>query len=139
MRIYVAAKFEDKATVRDAFQKLRAAGHEITHDWTVEDESKAAPGKLDEYRAHCAEKDIEGVMEADALVLFPHAQGKGLYVELGAALAAAIPVVCVSKGVDLPNCVFLWLEDVHHVETIEQAVSAIGRGVRPTWARRNAS
>lgn len=136
MRVFVSAKFEQKTAVRDAYKKLRAAGHEITYDWTEETDFRAEPGKLDEYHAQCAEKDIEGVQEADVLVIFPHENGKGLYVELGIALGAAIPVVCVSRGADLPNCIFLKVEDVHHVETIEQAIVAIGRGRRPSWMRR---
>lgn len=136
MRVYVAAKFEDKAIVRDAYAKLRAIGHEITHDWTNEDITKAEPGRVDEYLAECAERDAEGVQEADVLVMFPHERGKDSYVELGIALGAAIPVVCISRGVGLPSSIFLKVEDVHHVETIEQAISAIGRGRRPTWVRR---
>lgn len=139
MRVYVASKFEDKHIAQHAMKQLRAVGHEITHDWTVEDDSKAEPGRLDEYHAVCAERDIEGVQDAEVLVIFPHNQGKGLYVELGIALGAAIPIVCVSKGLDLPSCIFLKVEDVHHVETIEQAISAIGRGRRPTWVSRRAS
>ncbi len=139
MRVYVAAKFEDKVLARDAMAKLRAVGHEITYDWTVEDDTKAEPGKLDEYHAECAERDIEGVQDAEVLVIFPHERGKGLYVELGVALGASIPVVCISKGLTLPECIFLKTEDVHHVESIEQAISAIGRGRRPTWLARRAS
>jgi hypothetical protein len=139
MRVFVSAKFEDKSRVRDAYKKLRTAGHEITWDWTEETDLRAQPGKLDEYHAQCAEQDIEGVQEADVLVIFPHETGKGLYVELGIALGSAIPIVCVSRGLDLPSCIFLKVEDVYHVETIDQAIAAIGRGRRPTWVGKRAS
>jgi len=35
MRVYVAAKLEEKDVVRQAYARLRAAGHEISHDWTT--------------------------------------------------------------------------------------------------------
>lgn len=136
MRVYVAASFEEKHVVRDAYERLRAAGHEITHDWTDEDVAHAEPGKMDEFLAKCAELSIEGVMEADVVVVFPSDAAKGTFVEIGCALAAAIPIVCVKRGKPLPYCVFLNLEDVHHAENIDQAVVAIGRGRRPTWLRR---
>lgn len=126
--IYVAAKFEEKERVRDAYALLRTAGHEITCDWTKEDDTGKTGDELDRYHAECAERDLEGVAEADALVIFPHENGKGLYVELGVALAAAIPIICVSEDGTLPNCVFLKVEDVRHVRTIDEAIRVLGRG-----------
>ncbi len=71
---------------------VEAAGHEVTHDWTQTDtflggaEDKLANKQESGIRA---EKDIQGVLDCDVYVLVSgnEAVGKGMYVELGAALA----------------------------------------------------
>lgn len=78
MKFYVGTKWEEAPRASDVMHELVGLGHEITHDWTKE--VIESPG--------AAEKDINGVIKADALILIcekdlPYAN---MLVELGAAL-----------------------------------------------------
>jgi hypothetical protein len=85
---FVSAQLQDKEAARHAFEVLEHLGIGITHDWTTTDD-------LDEAERHSPEAsrraaaDITGVVEADLYVLLSDnvVAGKGMYVELGAALA----------------------------------------------------
>lgn len=88
MKVFVSGQLGEKTAVRRAYAKLRAAGFEITHDWTRTDNigdkllARQESGRR-------AELDIQGVIDADVYVLLSDNRevGKGMYVELGAALA----------------------------------------------------
>lgn len=82
MKVYVAGQLSDVSTVRAVQAAVVAAGHAITLDWTTED--PAEPEVV-------AVADLGAVMAADAVLVVasgPEA-GRGLFVELGAALARA--------------------------------------------------
>ena len=90
MKFYVAGKFEDKERVRLAQNCIEAAGHEITHDWTM---AKAIGGP-DE-----AKDDMEGVKDADALLFVnvdPGLLYAGSLVEIGMAIALDKPVYFIN-------------------------------------------
>lgn len=90
MHFYIATAFERKVdhnVIRDALCK---AGHLITHDWT--------PTGLDaniDLWASIAVADIRGVLDADVLIVLLPGQ-RGTHAEMGAALAAGIPVVIIA-------------------------------------------
>lgn len=80
-----------------------AAGHELTLDWTRGPDVTLAKdyGSHPEVWASLATKDLEAVLSADAvLVVMSEHDGRGMYVELEAALARA------SRG-DLKHVVIL--------------------------------
>ena len=127
MKIYVAAKFEAKEQVRALYEKLRAAGHEITHDWTGEDDSHLTdPRKKELYWENAADADLGGVDSADVLVLVPHPHGRGLFVELGAALARQISVYVVGDPVVLgADTIFFYLPQVVVLVNDEELLEAL--------------
>lgn len=92
MRVFVSGQLDETKEVRRVFALLQAAGHAITHDWTSTDGYLSSPeSKLDnkEESGRRAQADIQGVLDCDVyIVLSDNANpGKGMYVELGAALA----------------------------------------------------
>lgn len=93
MSVYVAGKFEEADLVRKIQNGILTNGFGITHDWTYEDMSKAVPGYEEEYRRKCASADLRGVKQARAVVLLPHINMQGAYIEVGAALILEIPVI----------------------------------------------
>lgn len=95
---------------------LRAAGHEITHDWTGEHAS------TDEEWLECALRDLEGVWDADVLVIEVRPEMRGAWTEFGVAIARLIPVVVVGGD---HACIFEWLPRISHVDTREQAVAVV--------------
>lgn len=91
MRIYVAGALADSARVRDVQAAVVAAGHELTLDWTSgEDVSLRDYASEPEAAGRIAAADLDAVRQADAvLVVTSEHQGRGMFVELGAALAEA--------------------------------------------------
>lgn len=91
MRIYVAGALADTEKVQEVQSAVVAAGHELTLDW-----SRGPDGQFDDYgslpavSADIATEDLDAVMTADAvLVVASEHDGRGMFVELGAALARA--------------------------------------------------
>lgn len=91
MNVYVAGQLSDVSTVRAVQAAVVAAGHELTLDWTSEDALVTDYAALPSAAAALATADLDGVMRADAvLVVASSAEpGRGLFVELGVALARA--------------------------------------------------
>lgn len=97
VRIYVAAKFEEGPRVQKVYEKLRARGHTITHDWTNEDAEKFK--NVEGYASQCAQNDFNGVCSADAVLLFNHDRLYGGATEMGIALARDVPVYVVGRDI----------------------------------------
>lgn len=93
MKVYVATKFEDKRFASFWMGLLRAAGIEITHDWSAAEQDSDAQA-TDEERTEHAMLDFQGVLDADLVwILAPKASGSGCWTEMGIALGRNIPVV----------------------------------------------
>jgi hypothetical protein len=117
MKVYVASKYEDHRA-RELMGMLRAAGHQITHDWTAVDES----GASDERRRELAEQDLDGVARAEAFILIDSPACRGANVEFGYALAFAIPIIVVGRSVEN---IFFRLPGITHVGTLAGAVDGL--------------
>ncbi|WP_300402332.1 hypothetical protein [Nocardioides sp.] len=127
MRIYVAGPVADIATVRGVQEAVVAAGHELVLDWTQDTSlTEDAPGPVES--AALAEEDLDAVLAADAVVVVASAhEGRGMYVELGAALARACRgelrhVVVVGE---------IQHESVFHFHPVVQRVASV-----QDWLRR---
>jgi hypothetical protein len=93
VRIYVAGPVDDVADVRAVQRAVIAAGHVLSHDWTraVEADLTSGYSLAPEASARIAAAALDGVMSADAVLVLSSGQdGRGMFVELGAALARAI-------------------------------------------------
>ena len=107
-----------------------AAGHELTRDW-----SRGSDVELDEYgsrpdvSAEIASADLDAVLTADAvLVVASEHDGRGMFVELGAALArlnAANLEHVVVVGTIRHESVFYHHPAVVRVSTVDQWLSEI--------------
>jgi nucleoside 2-deoxyribosyltransferase len=128
MRIYVASKFENKDAVREAMQKVRERGHIVTHDWTNEDETQyvRVPARHDRYMRDCAQADVDGVRTAGLVIVLNHPQGKGMFVEMGIAIALGIPVALIDA--DAARCIFFHLPLVQRFESVDQALNVVDIG-----------
>jgi hypothetical protein len=92
MKFFISGQIDDAKNVRSMMDIVVGAGHEITHDWTdVDVFLGGAQDKLNnlEESGLRAQKDIQGVVDSDVYILSSDNAnvGKGMYVELGAALA----------------------------------------------------
>jgi len=117
VKVYVAAKWEERECAAGVMARLVRAGHTITYDWTG----------ANAFTAVQAIRDIDGVQEADALVIIaerplPYA---GTYVEFGVAVARGIPVFLVGHGMD--HCIFSLLPSVIQVESTRDVLDRLDR------------
>ncbi|HSX42502.1 MAG TPA: hypothetical protein VLF59_00265 [Candidatus Saccharimonadales bacterium] len=137
MKIFVSGQIQDVEAVHDIQQKLIRAGHSITHDWTQNETgnntmlaSDADKLKDIDETARRAKLDIQGVIACDAFVLCTDNQhvGKGMYAELGAALALAVsrgtPRVYV-VGAQRHMSVFYFHPLAVHKETIDEVIEEL--------------
>lgn len=120
MKVYVGGPFDKRDMVSKEIEKIKESGFEITHDWTIKEDENAWEKPRKEL-SEIAMEDIEGVMEADALIcLFDHSVNmRGTYTEIGVALNQMKPVILV-------NCphkyIFRFYPGILEVNCLEAAI-----------------
>jgi hypothetical protein len=89
MKIFVTGQWDSREEIQQIYNVLINEGHTITHDWTVSDGIGSPEDNRHEAGKRAA-KDLDGVLAADAYIYCSNhlTPGRGMYVELGAALAA---------------------------------------------------
>lgn len=128
--MYVAGQLADITAVEDAKRAVVAAGHELTHDWSQDLEFTADYASRPEDSAHIAQTDLTGVMVADAVVVIASSPqpGRGLFVELGAALARAEMGLLrhvVAVGTIVHESVFYFHPRVRRVGTMQEWLAEV--------------
>lgn len=115
--IYVASAFADYRRTRRVQRMLRAAGFEISFDWSAAADD--APGGDADVagieRLAAAVDDARGVAQADALLLLTpedKTMGCGCWVELGLALAMNKRIVIT--GAQRDRTIFCELTERRH-------------------------
>jgi hypothetical protein len=90
MKVFVSGQLQEKEYVKAVYLKLQEVGMEIAHDWT-RTENLPLDAKVSNEAGERARRDIQGVIDADIYILLANNsnRGKGMYAELGAALALA--------------------------------------------------
>lgn len=95
MKVFVSGQINDLDYVRSVQEEFIKNGHHITHDWTRNEtgdkmlaDREAKFANPDEASKR-AVKDMQGVIDCDIYVVCTDNKklGKGMYAELGAALA----------------------------------------------------
>jgi hypothetical protein len=128
MKVFVSGQIGDKNAVRDAYKALRGAGMSITHDWTQTDDIGDKLENAEESGRRAA-LDISGVVDADLYVLMSGNEevGKGMYVELGAALAlreaTGRPEVCIVGPMNHMSIFYLH-PSIQHFASIQDVTAA---------------
>ena len=115
MKIYGASKWEDIEVVKGIYSQLRDRGHTITLDWTNHTELQLS-------NVYAIE-DIEGVKHCDLLIAFMkyNYEYKGVWVEIGAALALNIEVYVIGDKGD--SSIFMHHPLVTMFTSIAQVIS----------------
>lgn len=128
MNVFVSGQLNEKRKIRKIFKALLRQGHHITHDWTRTDNLGPDYRSQADEAGRRAQLDINGVAAADLYILITDnlAQGKGMYVELGAALALAVqrgaPEIIV-VGPRNHESIFYYHPVARHFETIEDCLA----------------
>lgn len=87
-RIYLAARFSARPSLRVVRDALEKAGHRVTSRWIDEDDDQTHDSLTDQGRLRCAVRDLTDIGDADILIvdtLLPANRG-GREVEVGYAL-----------------------------------------------------
>lgn len=125
MKVYVTAAPESHVRARRAMDALRAAGHEVTHDWTADLARWPANDAPPRLRAQIARQNLDGVVTADALLVLTSpsfAHGSEMWTAMGGALVLGRPVVIAGPQRD--RAVFCDLA-LARVDSDAEAIEAI--------------
>ena len=120
MKFYVAGPWNNKEEVRAIQQTILDHGHEITVDWTLH--PSTMPHETNAHEAsRQAVNDLKGIQDCEVFIIVTNEAGRGMYVELGAALARAQihqPVRVFAVGEHSNNSVFYFHPLVKRCPTI---------------------
>ena len=118
MKIYIAGASAEIDVIEKFMGRLRAVGHEITHDWTKDVRAAGSASPNDSFiRLSAAEKDRHGVIVSQVTWIVQPSDASsstGAWVELGIALGLqkvreAAPMIVVSGSSQ--KCIFSDLAD----------------------------
>jgi len=131
MKVYVAGPLTDAVGVRAVQAAVVAAGHQLSLDWTRGSDVTFADDYASDLdlSAKIAADDLDAVLNADAvLVVASQHEGRGMFVELGAALSRASRgdlehVVVV--GPIQHESVFYYHPAVQRVSTVEEWLNTV--------------
>lgn len=99
---------------------LRNAGHTISFDWTSIRHLKPYDQNASESR-EAAVLEARAVKDADVLVVAAHDKGVGMYVELGIAIGAGVPIRVISG--DASRTMFFHHPLVRIVESVDEIIA----------------
>lgn len=119
MRLYVASSLNNCLAVAETVKLLEDNGFHITYKWHEHGRVETMEDLPD-----IAKKEIEGVKQADALILLMPAR-TGSHVELGVALCLNKPVYMVLNGHDFEEKSFYQLPCVSRYHNIRQLIETI--------------
>jgi hypothetical protein len=131
MKFYISGQVGDLSTIKLVMQKVTEAGHVITHDWTLSDTLLGKTKqkiKNPQDSGLRAQQDINGVLTSDVFVLCSDNSiaGKGMYAELGAALAlhelVGTPKIYILGKLQHLSIFYLH-PAVKHVSSIDQVIA----------------
>jgi hypothetical protein len=115
-RVYVSGSIRDQQYVQHILDRLRAAGHVITHDWT---QHKGA--KMDSAEAL---RQLHGVWECELLVVKIHPRLKAGWMELGAAISHNVPCYVIPHP-DVSESMWYTLPSVHMADEFDSLEAAV--------------
>lgn len=121
VKIYLAAPWVERENMEVTARVFETAGHQITHKWwdVVGDE------KDSEFLRTCAIEDVQGVLQADVVVLINSAKSEGKAVEQGIAITAGIPIIAVGMLGEFSLNVFHYLDNYTWVSNVSEALQEI--------------
>lgn len=108
MKLYIASSWLMKDDMPQFAREFEQAGHEITFKWWEVPDSEANSTQ--------ALNDLNGVLDADAMILLNTAKSEGKATEQGIAIASGIPIVAVGtqeQAWETSKNIFQWLVDVY--------------------------
>lgn len=118
--IYIAAPWKDRELMPTIGDQFERASFVITHKWWLTEDIPEAE-RSTSLLAEQAQKDYEGVRDANLLILLNTAKSEGKAVEQGIAIALQKKVIAIGKrGDGTSSNVFHYLPNYYWYGTIEE-------------------
>ena len=126
MKIYIAASFEQREEVKEAHERVIAAGYQITLDWTTHKSLKSSP-KTNKLYEDYATSDVKGVIDADAYILLlgPRAS-TGAHIELGVAIGSNKKYIIIVGDIQ-EFTLFYKHPKIIHMPTLDDAIKYLSK------------
>lgn len=121
MKFFVSGKIGFEADVKQAIALLENAGHEITLDWTKIAHLKPY-NQNPTLSREAAILESQAAKAADVFVMLAHEKGIGMFVELGIAIGADIPIRVVTNQ-ESSRTMFFHHPLVKRVSSIKDVIS----------------
>lgn len=125
LRIYLAAPWANRNDAAAEGRKIEARGHTITEPWWNHPESTDR-----EELVRQAQRDIEGIVAADFVIVLQLALSEGKAVETGIAMALMKPIVVVNPSGQPAN---LFQNGLHSVATLTEALDLASEYEAMLW------
>jgi nucleoside 2-deoxyribosyltransferase len=106
-------------------EQLESAGHRITLKWWLYENVEAEGSEKAAFLRQCALDDMQGVFDADVLVLINSAKSEGKAFEQGLAVAEGIPIIAVGELGAVSKNTFHYLDSYTWVPTVQDAVTKL--------------
>ena len=123
MKVYVSAAYKEAHNAKIAIEAVKASEHFITYDWTNEAIGDKTVEETAEYIRQCAAHCKAGVTDCDAILILANKNGRGMFSELGMALALDKLIVVVKPCVG--DNIFFFLPECHKVDSLPDAINLI--------------
>jgi nucleoside 2-deoxyribosyltransferase len=124
LKIYLAGVWTNRAEMPAYAKTLENLGHEITHKWWLTEAGPYETRTLESKQAN-ALLDVNGVVEADLLLLINSAKSEGKAVEQGIAIGLGIPIIAVGTPGEHSKNIFHFLNCYEWVATFNEALPFI--------------
>jgi hypothetical protein len=129
LKIYVAASFEQRDTVKEIYKLLTDKGHIITADWTNHKEIVSMPTKIEQERLakRYAIEDTNGVKNADVFILLlEERKSTGAHIELGIAIGAHVShIFIVGEKTLSESQLFYRQPQIKYLQNIREVIKII--------------
>lgn len=124
MKVYLAGPWIYKGDMAEIAAQFERAGHTITHKWWLIENIPENERSIDLLRIQ-AEMDVQGVRDADVVVVMNSAKSEGKAVEQGIAIAMDKNIIAVGTRGEVSVNVFHYLLNYLWVKTVQEALDAL--------------
>lgn len=129
MKFYVTGRSDNYERVKEVCKTLKENGHSIVFEWTELQMVKPYDEHV-EMSADFAKQSIDGMVEADAYIIFVHKDGNGVYTEFGSALAAnairGLPKIYAIGKEAKGAAMFNYHPAISWYDTLEEVMAELG-------------
>jgi hypothetical protein len=129
MKVYIAAKLENRQEVERIIKLIRDKNHEIIIDWTKDEPINKPYENNIQVAKERTIRDVSGIKNSDAFILLTdEGTNKGMYIELGVAIDSNIrtgkPKIYVTDK-NIHNSIFYYHPSIKIIKNIQEILQIL--------------